>query len=308
MEMNIVTGIYRKTLMQRLISSSLSLEIGGFRSEITLKQNQANPYLCINSLNLGDQMGFELPLPRFWQKLTLETSTGEKVEGLLAGLHCENGQDNCVIQLESGERKTYTLSAIKQINYNFGSFDDTIYHLSQSGESRHCPYCYLAVLFAVDMLSVNLKAAPFLKRRDLIKKGLINYISCDYSQAAYSLIPQAEGIINEVLHEEGLLKETKGFPMWAKEHPMDTYHGKQCNNLVKAIEGARDAGNASKLSGFLTLGVTDMNIIREVRNKLSHGTLTEISEHEVASVIYLLHALYHATQLNVIFGLTKTKK
>lgn len=253
-------------------------------------------------------MVFPLPLPRFWQKLTLETPTSERVEGLLAGLHCENGQDNCIIQLESGERKTYPLSAIKQLNYNFGSFDDIIYHLSQSGEARHCPYCFLGELFAVDMISVNLKAPPFLNRRELIKKGFINYISGDYPQAAYALIPQAEGIINEVLHEEGLLKETNGFPVWTKEHPMDKYHGKPCTNLVKATEGARDAGNASKLSGFLTLGAVDVSIIREVRNKLSHGTLTEVSEHEVASVIYLLHALYHTTQLNVTLGLTQTKR
>jgi hypothetical protein len=72
--------------------------------------------------------------------------------------------------------------------------------------------------------------------------------------------------------------------------------------LVKQLEGAKDAKGASKLEKFLGLSMIEIEKIRGARNKIMHGKPTEVSEHEMSSVIFLLHALYHVTQLDIEFG------
>jgi hypothetical protein len=117
-------------------------------------------------------MAFNYGLPYFGQMITVETLSVEKIKGALAGLHCESGIDNCVLQLEDGARATYPLKSIKELVFNFGTFEDVIYHLYQGGDARHCPSCYLSMLYAFDLLANKYKLQHFLSRSELIKKGL----------------------------------------------------------------------------------------------------------------------------------------
>lgn len=113
-------------------------------------------------------MTFNFGLPRFGQKITVETPSG-KIAGIMVGLHCESGIDNCVLQIENGKHETYPLKSIKELNFNFGTFEDVMYHLSQGGDARHCPSCYLSMLYATDLLANKYKTQHFLLRTNFIK-------------------------------------------------------------------------------------------------------------------------------------------
>ena len=110
------------------------------------------------------------------------------------------------------------------------------------------------------------------------------------------LFPQIEGIVIGKLHREGLLRETQGFPKWTKEHPDSKLHGQPCKNLEEALKGAELAGDISSLSRIVKW--CEIEPLRILRNKLMHGQMLEISEHEAANIVILLHAVFHHVELN----------
>lgn len=110
--------------------------------------------------------------------------------------------------------------------------------------------------------------------------------------ASYSLLPQLDGIIHQILYEDGLLKMTKGYPVWTKEHPTVELHKKKCKNIVEAINGAIQAGKDSRLNFVKINKVVNLEDIRNTRNKMLHGSLLDVTEHQVSSIIYMLHAAY----------------
>lgn len=233
-------------------------------------------------------MAFPL-LPFIGQLVTVQDASGP-VEGRLVGLTTKE----CTIELESGATSTFPLSALESGRFHFPTFEDSIKHLSEAGEARHCASCYIALLYAVGLLSINFEHQAFLARSDLIKRGVISFLAKDFPSAGYSLLPQAEGIATQVLQEDGLLKQTHGFPVWTKEHPDSNFHGKSCKNIVNAVNGAAASGDVSRLRHVLAwLKQDKIEDIRRIRNKLLHGTMLDISEHEVSSVVLLIQALHH---------------
>lgn len=238
-------------------------------------------------------MGFPL-LPFIGQIITVEGSSGE-LEGILVSI----SQTEFVIKPPEKPEETYPLAAIRTARFNFSTFEDAIKHLADGGEARHCSSCYIGLLYAVEFLSIDFSSQPFVARADAIRRGIISFLLQDFPSAGYSLLPQAEGIITQILHEDGLLKHTKTFPKWTKEHPDDKYHGKQCTNFVSAIEGAAAANEASRLRHVEPWLKTDrMEAMRQLRNKLLHGSMLEVSEHETSSIIILLQAVHHGVTEN----------
>lgn len=162
------------------------------------------------------------------------------------------------------------------------------------GDARHCPKCYLAVLYGIDLLSTNVAQSAFSARKIGINKGITSFLSHDYSTAGYILLPIADGIVTSVMCEDGLLMNTKTFPKWTKEHPVVTMQGKNCTNLLSALEVAETAGEMSRLHEINKwLSNPVIKGIKELRNNLLHGTLLEVSEHQAGSVVLLIHAIYH---------------
>jgi len=155
----------------------------------------------------------------------------------------------------------------------------------------------MALLYAIDLLAKPLEPKSFSSRADLIRRGLISFLAQDYPSAAYSLLPQADGIVTEVLFEDGLLKLTEGFPIWTKEHPITEYQGKPCRSFIDGLEGARAASNASRIGHVLGWLTDDTGkALRDLRNKLLHGTLLEVSEHETTMIVLLLQTIHHGVQ------------
>jgi hypothetical protein len=148
------------------------------------------------------------------------------------------------------------------------------------------------MLYAVDMLATNYEAQAFSSRSNLLKSGIVSYLEGTYPIAAYSLFPQLDGIIHQILYEDGLLKMTQGFPLWTMEHPIVKFHKKPCKNIVQAINGAIEAGKNSRLNFINISKNVDLESIRQIRNNLMHGSLLNITEHQVSSIVYMLHAAY----------------
>lgn len=208
-------------------------------------------------------------------------------------------ETNCIVRDNSGIETTYSRDKIRGADFKLGALDDALFHLVNSGSARHCPYCYIGMLYAVDMLATNFGAQAFSSRSSLLKNGIISYLEGVHPIAGYSLLPQLEGIVHQVLHEDGLLKVTKGFPVWTREHPNDKLHKHPCKNIVQAINGAIEAREKSRLN-FINISTTvDLENIRQIRNNLMHGTLLDITEHQVSSIIYMLHAAYEGVSPNL---------
>jgi len=239
-------------------------------------------------------MGFPL-LPFIGQDVTVRSGS-QSDHGVLAGLT----ESQCTIRRPDGTSQDYPLSAIERGEFKFLSYQDAFKHLADSGQARHCQSCYIAMLYAVDLLALTFRAQPFVARADLIKRGIISFLGGDYPTATYALFPQVDGITTQILHEDGLLRQTDGFPVWTKEHPDYSFHGKQCRNLIDALEGARSAGNSSRVSHMLSwFSAQTIEDLRGLRNKLLHGTLLDVSEHEAATVILVLQALHHGVAQGV---------
>lgn len=181
------------------------------------------------------------------------------------------------------------------VRFNFATFDDAVYHLSLRERITHCDRCYFALLYGVDLLCSPFGTELFSGRADQIRRGLASFINRDFATAAYVLFPQIEGIVIGQLHREGLLRETPGFPKWTREHPDNKFHGQACKNLVAALEGAASADDKSSLSTMIKW--CDAESLTNLRNKLIHGRMLEISEHETANVVLLLHTVFHAVEL-----------
>jgi len=117
----------------------------------------------------------------------------------------------------------------------------------------------------------------------------------DFAIAAYSLFPQADGILFQILHEDGLLRAcSNNFPIWTKEHPDSALHGKHCTNVLSAAKGAASAGSACRLGHLLKwFGDDQFLAVQRLRNRLLHGQLLGAQEHEVSAIVLLLQALYH---------------
>lgn len=183
-------------------------------------------------------------------------------------------------------------------HFDFATFDDAVFHLSLRERITHCDRCYFAFLYGVDLLSSPFNAELFSGRADQIRRGLVSFISRDFASAAYMLFPQIDGIAIGKLHREGLLSETQGFPKWTKEHPDSKLHGQPCKNLEEALKGAESAGDRSSLSPIVKFKWCEIEPLRILRNKLMHGQMLEISEHEAANIVILLHAVFHHVELN----------
>ncbi|MCK4734369.1 MAG: hypothetical protein KAT65_18080 [Methanophagales archaeon] len=219
------------------------------------------------------------------------THKGDPVSGSVVsisnrGIEIQTIQGNIVL-LDSGS---------VSYRFNFATFDDTVYHLSLCERITHCDRCYFAFLYGVDLLSSPFNTELFSGRADQIRRGLVSFISRDFASAAYMLFPQIDGIVIGKLHREGLLRETQGFPKWTKEHPDSKLHGQPCKNLEEAFKGAESAGDRSALSQIVKW--CEIEPLRNLRNKLMHGQMLEISEHETANIVILLHAVFHHIELN----------
>jgi hypothetical protein len=180
--------------------------------------------------------------------------------------------------------------------FNFATFDDAVYHLSLYKRLTHCDRCYFAFLYGVGLLSSPFNTELFSGRADQIRRGLVSFISRDFASAAYMLFPQIDGIVIGKLQREGLLREMQGFPKWTKEHPDSKLHGQACKNLEDALKGAESVGDRSSLS--LIVKWCEIEPLRNLRNRLMHGQMLEISEHETANIVILLHAVFHRIELN----------
>ena len=229
-------------------------------------------------------------LPKVGQPVS-GTHEGTPVRGAVEsistrGIEIRTTQGNVVL-LDQGNVRGH---------FDFVTFDDAVYHLSLYGRITHCDRCYFAFLYGVDLLSSPFNTELFSGRADQIRRGLVSFISRDFASAAYMLFPQIDGIAIGKLHREGLLSETQGFPKWTKEHPDSKLHGQPCKNLEEALKGAELAGDISSLSRIVKW--CEIEPLRILRNKLMHGQMLEISEHEAANIVILLHAVFHHVELN----------
>jgi hypothetical protein len=233
-------------------------------------------------------------MPTVGQNVTVKAGT-DYISGKILVM---DGEENTIkLLLEGGIKQIYNFDQVVKGNFRFGTFYDAIFHLHNAGESRHCEYCYTGLLYGIDLLTCEFRTQPFVVRSSMLKKGIISYLSSDFSTAAYALVPQIEGIINQILYEDGLLKQTNGFPLWTREHNDTSLHNRRCTNMVNAIVGAQSAGDASRISHLLDWEAIDTEKLKTLRNKLLHGTLLDVNEHEVSSLIYLIQAIYHKVEI-----------
>ncbi len=236
-------------------------------------------------------MGFFV-CPVIGQTIMVENGSGT-VEGKLIGIALN-------VQVPGKGAEAFPVQALKSAKFSFPSFEDAAKHLSDAGVARHCQSCYVALLYAVEFLAIGFSAQAFQARADLIRRGIASFLANDFASAGYALLPQAEGIVTQLLYEDGLLKQTAAFPQWTKQHPNRSYHGKRCTNLKSAIEGAEAAGGLSRLRHLRKwLGGEQVEAIHKLRNRLLHGSALETSEHEVASVILLLQGAHHGVAEHV---------
>jgi len=194
--------------------------------------------------------------------------------------------------LESGKNEIFPIDDI-DCDIRFGTFEDVTFHLSRKNYSRHCDICYLSALYAFDLLENMSNSSSFLVRKSIIRNGILNFLAEEYSQAICILIPQAEAILNQVLLDEGFLKEREGCLVWTGKYPNTEYCDKRSSDLVDRIKGAMNLKDMSCLNSFINK--VDLLAIICVTNKLAKFKLDKIQEHEASSIIILLHALYHVT-------------
>src|SRR5699024_3489469 len=150
-------------------------------------------------------------MPSIGQIVTVKNNSST-ISGKLVSIDGESYKIKLL--LDNGEKKSFLINQVVDADFTFGTFEDAVYHIQASGANRHCHYCYTAVLYAIDLLTCEFKSQPFLVRSTMIRNGIISYLSMEFPTAAYALVPQIEGIINQILYEDGLLKQTNGFPVW----------------------------------------------------------------------------------------------
>jgi hypothetical protein len=201
------------------------------------------------------------------------------------------------IQLDDGSIQYLQGILNCTIHTNFTTESDALIHATEAVNNSHCSFCGHAKLYSLELLKKHLLEALFPERGELCFKGVINFLSGEYSSCCYHLLPQIEGAFNKVLSDEGLLIYGDGFPKWSSDHPDEAYQGKPCKNLVKAIQGAQSAGSNSKLSHVQEwLGSENIEELRQLRNKLLHGELTNVSEHDAALVVTMIQCLKHGIE------------
>jgi hypothetical protein len=106
-------------------------------------------------------------LPLIGQITTVECGT-ETITGTLVCLK----EQECTIRLGNGDERAFPLSAIRTATANLLTREDVLKHLADSGDARHCDTCYLAMLYAVDLLAKTFQAQCFAARSDLIQEGV----------------------------------------------------------------------------------------------------------------------------------------
>ncbi len=84
-----------------------------------------------------------------------------------------------------------------------------------------------------------------------------------------------------------------GLFAWTSNHPNSDYQGKISLDLVDRIRGTISAGDKSSLKSFISR--VDLLSIACATYKLARFKFDKIQEHEISSILILLHALYHAT-------------
>jgi len=166
---------------------------------------------------------------------------------------------------------------------------------------EHCKICFAAKIFAFSFILHVQKnrfiANEFGKRAKHIVDGLLLFLQQRPTSAIYIILPQIDGLVTDHLIAKGLLKASaRGYPLWTN-HASNP--GARCKNLKEAIE----EGSKSQLS---RIGKTVQHIkytpvlleyIVNLRNRMIHGSLVEIEEHDAVDVILLLEALHHDLEL-----------
>ncbi|HFG2205917.1 TPA: hypothetical protein ACMDRY_003560 [Vibrio cholerae] len=216
----------------------------------------------------------------------------------------ESGFSGCVVGFEkgefiledkNGEQRRFPINKQQiDVNFKFPTFKDALFHASQSVKSSHCEFCALAKLYSYELLQKNLLASLFPNREEIIFKGVVAYIGEEYSSTCFHLLPQIDGVVNQRLINEGLLEETDNYPVWSAIHPNSSLIGKKCTNLTKAIKGAHEAGGLSSYSHIYEwLKEDNVEHLRNLRNKLLHGDLTIVNEHDASLVIMMIQCVRH---------------
>jgi hypothetical protein len=201
-----------------------------------------------------------------------------------------------ILEDKNGEQQRFPLNTQQQIdvNFNFPTFKDALFHASQSVKSSHCDFCALAKLYSYELLQKPLLASLFPSREEIMFKGVIAYVSEEYSSTCFHLLPPIDGVVNQRLIDEGLLEETDNFPVWSAKHPNSSLVGKKCTNLTKAIKGAHEAGELSSYSHIYEwIKEDNVEHLRNLRNKLLHGDLTVVNEHDASLVIMMIQCVRH---------------
>lgn len=201
-----------------------------------------------------------------------------------------------VLESKDGKRERLALNAPERIkvNFNFPSLKDALFHASESAQFSHCEFCSVAKVYSYELLQKPLLAKLFPSREEIIFKGVIAYLSGDYSSACFHLLPQIDGVVNARLRDEKLLETTGYFPVWSDLHPNKNLVGKPCKNLTKAIIGAHDAGELSSYSHIYDwIKEENTEHLRILRNKLLHGDLTQVDEHDASIAIMMVQCIRH---------------
>jgi len=222
-----------------------------------------------------------------------EVTTENGVRGRVISL----AQDLIVIQAVNGTVQHLKGHQNFVLHTKFTTESDALFHALQAVKNSHCKFCGNAKLYSLELLDKELLESLFPERGELCLKGVISFLGGDYSSCCYYLLPQIEGSFNEILYDEGLLSHSEGFPRWREEHPEKTYRRKPCKNLVHAILGAEAATKISKLSHIRSwLGSDNVDALRNLRNKLLHGSLTMVSAHDAALVVTMIQCIKHGLE------------
>lgn len=218
----------------------------------------------------------------------LTTSDGRK--GRITCL----SENAITIQDEAGNLHNLQGKYSVAINTKFMTEGDALYHATSSVNSSHCNFCGIAKFYSLELLNTDLLERLFPDRGRFIFQGVVNYFSREYSSCCYHLLPQIDGAFNQILIDEGLLLANSGFPKWTDLNPSKEFRNKQCRNLVNAIDGAEACGSLSKLSHVKSWITPDnVEVLRQLRNKLLHGLLTEVTEHDASLVVIMIQCLKH---------------
>jgi hypothetical protein len=140
--------------------------------------------------------------------------------------------------------------------------------------------------------------SEFESRAEQITEGLFLFLQKKNVPAMYVVLPQLDGIVTEHLIAKGLLNKTQGHPIWTD---LTEKQGKECKNVKDAIEqGIQNRHSMIGKNPFSLMiyeseldGIKVLETIRKLRNDILHGNLLKVEDHEVASTILVLMALYH---------------